>query len=81
MSASFWPRLQRFELLLAVNGGERLIKYLVVNQPLDSIFPGQTVDQLMLVFIQPALQVRRNTDVKNSTAAREGYRRKIGRIT
>jgi hypothetical protein len=59
------------ELLLAVNGGERLIKYLVVNQPLDSIFPGETVDQFMLVFIQPALQVRRNADLKNSTAARE----------
>jgi hypothetical protein len=59
------------ELLLAVNGGERLIKYLVVNQPLDSIFPGETVDQFMLVFIQPALQVRGNADLKNSTAVRE----------
>jgi hypothetical protein len=59
------------DLLLAVNGGEWLIKYLVVNQPLDSIFFAETVGQFVLVFIQPAFQVRSNADLQNSAAARE----------
>ena len=65
------------DLLLALDGSQRIIKLLVVDEPLDSIFSGETLDQSVFVFVHSALQMRRYSDVKYSTTARESINVKL----
>ncbi len=70
MSASFLLRLQRlicFSRSMAVSGSSNSS----LNQTLDSLLFGETVDHFVLVLIPPAFQLRPNADVQNSAAARE----------
>jgi hypothetical protein len=46
-------------LLIALDGSQWIIKLLVIDEPLDSIFSGETLDQSVLVFVNSARQTRR----------------------
>jgi hypothetical protein len=51
---------------------------LVVDEPLDSIFSGETLDQSVFVFVHSALQIRGYSDVKYSTTAQENINVMLG---
>jgi hypothetical protein len=64
-------------LLLALDGSQRIIKLLVIDKPLDAVFSGEAPDQSVFVFVRSTLQIRSYSDVEHPTTARENINVKL----